>query len=205
MPDRNPHPWKPTKGAAPTAPTCRTGRTRPPLQLPPRTRSRLRERCEGPFFFGRTPTADSSVKPGPRNDTVFIFSGARKQVYLPLRSGRDVPLRQLGALAEEKLLQLLFHDLLRLRVEGIQAVLVHQHLGIFDPHLPRLGRDVLIDSLADLAFPRHALEPGHVFPELHAVHHALAGLGRRGSRGIRGSARIVRHLLPPRGSEPFTS
>ena len=45
---------------------------------------------------------------------------------------------QLRAFAEEELLHLFFHDLLRLRIERIQPVLVHQHLGVLDPHFPAL-------------------------------------------------------------------
>jgi hypothetical protein len=39
----------------------------------------------------------------------------------------DVAFGEFGAFAEEKLLHLLFHDFLRIGIEGIQAVLVHDH------------------------------------------------------------------------------
>jgi hypothetical protein len=46
---------------------------------------------------------------------------------LPFASLRDVTFGEFGAFAEEKLFHLLFHDFLRIGIEGIQAVLVHDH------------------------------------------------------------------------------
>src|SRR5450432_3330870 len=44
-------------------------------------------------------------------------------------------LRQLGAGAKKVLLHLLDEELLRLRLPGLQAVFVQQHLGVLRPHL----------------------------------------------------------------------
>src|ERR1700726_1096249 len=91
---------------------------------------------------------------------------------------RNVALRQLCALAEEELLHLFFHDFLRLRVERIQTVLIHDHLRVLDPERPCLFRDVLEDALAEFPLPRHSVKPFHLPPELYAYHRAAPGPDR---------------------------
>src|SRR4051812_5448167 len=56
--------------------------------------------------------------------------------------------RQRGAFAEEILFHLLEQKILRFFRTKIEPVLVHQHLHVLHPHLPRLFRNVLVDALA---------------------------------------------------------
>ena len=59
-----------------------------------------------------------------------LFDGlpfAQLGAGLTFASLGDVAFGEFGAFAEEKLLHLLFHDFLRIGIEGIQAVLVHDH------------------------------------------------------------------------------
>src|SRR5208282_1572989 len=53
------------------------------------------------------------------------------------------------------------------------------------PHFPRLFRDVLVNALAEIAFPWDAVEAGHFFAEFHALHHPRArGWGRCRRSGL---------------------
>src|ERR1700690_171432 len=79
---------------------------------------------------------------------------------------------RLRAVAEEKLLHLLFHDFLRVGVHGIEAEFVEQHLGMVHPHFPGILGDVFVNALANFALPGNAVEPGQLFSEFHALHHA---------------------------------
>src|ERR1019366_6852021 len=54
--------------------------------------------------------------------------------------------RQRRAFAEEELFHLLRDDLLRLFLEGQQAVLVENHLHAFFPHVPGFLRDAWVDT-----------------------------------------------------------
>src|ERR1700730_10914558 len=110
---------------------------------------------------------------------------------------RHVALRQLCAFAEEELLHLFFHDFLRLRVEGIQTVLIHDHLRVLDPERPGLFRDILEDAPAEFAPPRHSVKPFHLAPKLHAHHRTCPGLSRSGSRRLWWTAALVCHPQTP--------
>src|SRR6185436_10509661 len=80
--------------------------------------------------------------------------------------------RELRALAEEELLALLLENLLRPRRHQVQAVLVDEHLGMLEPELPRLLRDVVEDLLAQLVIPGLPLDALELFPHFDAVHQA---------------------------------
>ena len=56
--------------------------------------------------------------------------------------------RQLGAFAEEVFFHLLEQEFLRFGLAQVEAVLVHDHLHVFHPALPRLFRNVFVDALA---------------------------------------------------------
>ena len=92
---------------------------------------------------------------------------------LTFASLRDVPFGEFGAFAEEKLFHLLFHDFLRIGVEGIQAVLIHDHFRVLEPHFPGVFGDIFVDALADFALPGNAVEAGEVASELDAVYDAF--------------------------------
>src|SRR5512133_3941565 len=53
--------------------------------------------------------------------------------------------RQLRALAEEVLVHLLQQKLLGLRRAKVEAIFVHEHLHVLDPHLPGLLGDAVVD------------------------------------------------------------
>jgi hypothetical protein len=106
--------------------------------------------------------------------------------------GGYVAFGELSAFAEEELLHLLFHDFLGAGIEGIEAVFVHYHFGVFDPEFPGVFRNIFEYALAELALPGRAVEAGQVAAEFDAVHHARAGLDRL-VRGRCGRAGIVGH------------
>src|ERR1019366_5362456 len=86
-----------------------------------------------------------------------------------LRSRRDEVGRQLRALAEEVLVHLFEEEFLRLGGAEVKPVLVHDHLHVFDPHLPRFLGDVVEDFLAQrMALERDFVHSLHLFLELHA-------------------------------------
>ena len=68
-------------------------------------------------------------------------------------------MRRGRALAEEELLHLLHDDFLVLLTRGVQTVFVEQHLAEFHPLVPRLLRDVFVDSLAKFAIKRGLRKP----------------------------------------------
>src|SRR2546430_9621954 len=63
---------------------------------------------------------------------------------------------------------------------------------MFDPQLPGVFRDVLINPLPQFALPRHAIESRQLFAEFYAMHHARSGLDRLVGRRCR-TAGIVGH------------
>src|SRR5690242_3250725 len=89
----------------------------------------------------------------------------------PSRLG-NVPLRLVGAFAEKVLAHLLLEVLPRPWVGEVQAVLVHEHLLVLEPALPRLLRDAFPEPLAELAGIRRKVEALGLAPELDALHHA---------------------------------
>src|SRR6266849_5515026 len=116
-------------------------------------------------------------------------------VELTFSFGRNVSLRQLSAFAKEKLLHLLFHDFLRVGIEGVQPVFVHDHLGMLQPKLPGIFRNAFVHTLANLAPPRNTIQPRQVPVKLDAVHHARARLYRFAGCRCR-TTRFVRHAFP---------
>src|SRR3954471_21289209 len=95
------------------------------------------------------------ISPGPRNSA--------------LRGGRLVVRRQLRPFAKEELLGLIEEHLVRLLRAAREPVLVHDHLEVLEPELPRVLRDVLVDALAQVVVPRLELEARQVLPELCAL------------------------------------
>src|SRR5262249_18777700 len=51
---------------------------------------------------------------------------------------------------------------------GHETVLVEDHLHALFPKLPGIGRDLLVDPLPKLSWPRWIIEPGKFFLELDA-------------------------------------
>src|SRR5438067_9432968 len=84
---------------------------------------------------------------------------------------RLVVRRQGGTLAEEVFLRLVEQDLVRLLAAAGQAILVHDHFEMLQPHLPRLLRDAVVDALAKLVRERLVLEPRQLALELDALEH----------------------------------
>src|SRR6266849_4621176 len=109
-------------------------------------------------------TAKAAARP-PHSTLAFGFGG-------------HVAFGELGTLAEEELLHLLFHNSLGVGIEGIEAIFVHHHFGVLDPELRSVLGNIFEDALAKLAFPRRAIESRQSPAELDAVHHARAGLDR---------------------------
>src|SRR6185437_9967861 len=70
------------------------------------------------------------------------------------------------------LAHLLLEVLARARVREVQAVLVHEHLLVLEPALPRLLRDALPQPLAELSRIGRKVESLGLAPELDALHHA---------------------------------
>src|SRR5687767_8690187 len=97
-----------------------------------------------------------------------------------LRLLRHVSRRKCGALAEEEVLHLAGHQLLRLLLPWHEAVFVQDHFLAVFPQLPCLGRDVLINPLSQLTRPRRCIKAGHVLLELDAVHGPAARVTGRG-------------------------
>jgi len=88
---------------------------------------------------------------------------------LVLRTGWNVPRRQRRALAEEIIFHLLQQKFLRFLGTQVQPVLVHDHLHLFQPHLPRLFGDVFVDSLAQgVVIEGSLVQARHFFLELDA-------------------------------------
>src|SRR6202521_3016080 len=115
-----------------------------------------------------------------------------------LRLFGHVPRRQRGALAEEKVLHVLGHELLRLLLPRHQPIFVQDHLHAVFPQLPGVRRDVLENPLTELARPRRGVESGKLLLKLDAEHLAAAGLAGRGPRG-RSVTTAVSHaaIVPP--------
>src|SRR6266849_573781 len=109
---------------------------------------------------------------------------------LPLGLRRLVVGRQRRALAEEVLLRLVEEDLIRLLASPGEAVLVHDHLEMLQPHLPGLLRDAVVDALPELVGERLEFQAGQLALELDALHHP---------RHLH-LLRSVYHRAPPGGS-----
>src|SRR5438105_1613617 len=116
------------------------------------------------------------ASPALRHATHGIFEGIEfcRAEAAPLLLGllRDVSGRQSGAFAEEEILHVLRHQLLRFLLPWHEAVFVEDHLHTLLPELPRLGGDVLVDPLAKFTGPRRGIEAGELLLELRAEDHA---------------------------------
>src|SRR5262249_19167327 len=88
-----------------------------------------------------------------------------------LRGGRTVIGRELGALAEEELLRLVEEDLLPALGREVESVLIHDHLRVLEPELPRFLRDVVVDLLAELVVEGLVDDTRQLLAELGAVDH----------------------------------
>ena len=68
-----------------------------------------------------------------------------------------------------KVRHLLDEEFLRLGRGQVEAILVHEHLHVLDPHLPGFFRYVFVNLLADrVPVERRLIETGHLALELHA-------------------------------------
>src|ERR1039457_349801 len=75
---------------------------------------------------------------------------------------------QLRALAEEILVHLFEEEFLGLGGAEVEPVLVHDHLHVLNPHLPRFFGDVVEDFLAQgMPLERDFVHALHLFLELH--------------------------------------
>src|SRR5437016_4415346 len=79
-------------------------------------------------------------------------------------------LRKFGTRAEKVLFHLLHQKLLGLRLPGLQAVFVEQHLGVLGPHAPCVGAYVLVDFLSQRSIKGGLGQSGQFSPQLHALH-----------------------------------
>src|SRR5262245_47145895 len=99
-------------------------------------------------------------------------------------------------------------EVLRFLLKREQAVLVEDHLHAILPEPPGLCGHVVVNPLAELAGPRHLVEPGEVLLELHAEDGSTGGVAGRlwrygGRTGIH--TRILRDArLYLRSCGPYT-
>src|SRR5688572_22370329 len=80
----------------------------------------------------------------------FARSGARSRFPAGSILGHEAR-GLVGALPEEMPRHLFLEVLAGARVGEVQAVLVHQHLLVLEPPLPRFLGDALVEALAELA------------------------------------------------------
>src|SRR5258708_22271006 len=115
-----------------------------------------------------------------------MTAGIRRVWKAPARSLcllGDVAGRERGAVAEEEVLHVLGDEVLRFLLPRHQAVLVEDHLHALFPELPRVLRDVVVDALAEIAWPGNRVEPRQLLLELDAHDRAAALVGRGARRG----------------------
>src|SRR5260370_11346678 len=101
----------------------------------------------------------------------FLGTTSAKANDLLLRR-RDKFFGKLRSLAEEILLHLFHQKLLGFRLPGLETVFIQEHLGVLGPHPPRFGAYVFENLLAQRRVKRGLVEPGQLFAQLHAFHHA---------------------------------
>jgi len=110
--------------------------------------------------------------------------------------------RQRRALSEEVLLHLLQKKFLCLGRTQVEAVLVHEHFHVLDPHSPRLFRDVLINALAErMAFEWNFIQPFHLALELDAENTPRAFGNRRNLIEIRRNTAAHKVRIAVAGSD----
>src|SRR5687768_2968672 len=88
---------------------------------------------------------------------------------------RDVAGSDVRPPAEKMLLHLLREVVARLLVGEVEAVLIDQHLLLFEPLFPGLLRDLLENALPQSAGIRRKIKAFRLAPELHALHHSRHG------------------------------
>src|SRR5207245_7185392 len=86
----------------------------------------------------------------------------------------DITGRMCRTFAKEILFHLAEEELLRLGRSEVQAIFVHDHFHLLDPHLPGVFRDVFIDSLSEgVAVKRNLVESRQLLVQLHTKYLAL--------------------------------
>src|SRR5215467_614768 len=80
----------------------------------------------------------------------------------------DVTGRQCGTLAEEEILHVLGHEVLRLFLPRHQAILIEDHLHTILPQLPGVGGNAVKDALTELTRPGNFVKARQLFLELDA-------------------------------------
>src|SRR5262249_41692482 len=148
-------------GPAPRGRARRPTASRPRHPAPPEQTRRARARPSPP---PRPPAA------GPTRSRTRRGS-RRVRAPSPLGGGRLVVGGELRAFAEEELLCLVEQDLVGLLRAARQPVLVHDHLEVLQPHLPRILRNALVDALAELVVPGLELQARKFLPELCTIDH----------------------------------
>src|SRR5258706_3491070 len=88
---------------------------------------------------------------------------------------RDVARGDVGAGAEEMALHLLREVVARFLVREIEPVLVHQHLLVLEPLLPRFLGHGFEQALAELAGVRQEIQALRLAAELDALYHSGHG------------------------------
>src|SRR5688572_20240638 len=127
-------------------------------------------RCGRPAPAARPVPAPRVRQSGVR---VLLFAGRRDVAGSDVRSP-----------AEKMLLHLLREVVARLFVGEIEAVLIDQHLLLFQPLFPSLLRDLLEEALPEGAGIRRKIKAFRLAPELHALHHSRHGRLLRATPGI---------------------
>src|SRR3954471_16110230 len=77
--------------------------------------------------------------------------------------------------AEQKLLHVFRHQVLRFFLPGHEAIFIEDHLHPVFPQLPCGRRDVVVDALTELARPWRLLQTRQLFAEL-LTHHLASAL-----------------------------
>src|SRR6266850_2402905 len=113
-----------------------------------------------------------------RDDEAQALGGRRER---SLRLLGHVARWQRGAFAEEEIFHMFGNELLCFLLPRHQAVLVQDHLHPLFPELPGVDRHVVVDALAELAGPRHIVEPRQLLLKLDAedLSAALVSTGSR--------------------------
>jgi|SRR5690349_5694707 hypothetical protein len=95
---------------------------------------------------------------------------------------RHVAWRQGGALAEEEFFHLTRDQFLRFFLPWHQSIFIEDHLLTLFPQLPRLRRNIVVNTLTEFSGPWRRIETGKVFLKLHTPYGASARI----ANGLRG-------------------
>ena len=125
------------------------------------------------FVEGRRPIAERDPRHVERQITEQRdpIHGARAHELLLRFLRHVVGWRLDAARTEQELFALLLEDFVRLLRREIEAVLVDDPLGVLDPVLPGLGRDVVVDALAQGIVERLVGEARKLLAEFCALDH----------------------------------